>query len=181
MIAMAHPDLFATVLVPSFKDRQLVFRRRYKGPSEFRGSMLARFDPSAQVVHHDLLSVTDAKDRNTHLIGRLRWSRAAFAHHAVGAAGENDRLRLEFLQERLGDILIGVDFTIDVQLAQATGDQLGHLAAEVDDEKAVMLGHVSDIRGTRNGCKMDRIRCAECRFRPGSDVIRPGRLAPWCI
>jgi hypothetical protein len=36
-----------------------------------------------------------------------------------------------------------VDFAVDVQLAQATGDQLSDLAAEVNDKKAVMgcLGH----------------------------------------
>jgi hypothetical protein len=31
-----------------------------------------------------------------------------------------------------------MNFAIDVQLAQAAGNQLGYLAAEVDDEKAVM-------------------------------------------
>jgi hypothetical protein len=37
-----------------------------------------------------------------------------------------------------------MDFAIDVQLAQATRNQLRHLAAEVDDEKAVVndLAHV---------------------------------------
>ena len=40
------------------------------------------------------------------------------------------------------DSLVRVDFAVDVQLAQAARDQLRHLAAEVDDQKAVMLGHV---------------------------------------
>jgi hypothetical protein len=37
--------------------------------------------------------------------------------------------------------VVGMDFAIDVQLSQAARDQLRHLGTEVDDEKAVMLGH----------------------------------------
>jgi hypothetical protein len=34
-----------------------------------------------------------------------------------------------------------MNFAVNVQLAQATRDELRHLRAEIDDEKAVMLGH----------------------------------------
>jgi hypothetical protein len=34
-----------------------------------------------------------------------------------------------------------VDLTIDAALAHATGDELGDLGAEVDDEDAVVVGH----------------------------------------
>ena len=42
-----------------------------------------------------------------------------------------------------------MDFAVDVQLAQASGDQLGYLATEIDDEKAVMLGHGAEAIGKR--------------------------------
>jgi hypothetical protein len=36
-----------------------------------------------------------------------------------------------------------MDLAVDAQLAQAPRDQLRDLAAEVDDQKAVMLGHAT--------------------------------------
>jgi hypothetical protein len=39
-------------------------------------------------------------------------------------------------QEGVGDVLERVDLAIDVQLAQAAGDQLRDLAAEIDDQQA---------------------------------------------
>jgi len=45
-----------------------------------------------------------------------------------------------------------VNFTIDVQFAQATGDQLCHLAAEVYDKKAV-VGCLAHVMPTRPGAR----------------------------
>ena len=38
------------------------------------------------------------------------------------------------------DLLVGVDLAVDARLAQPAGDQLGDLAAEVDDEQALVAG-----------------------------------------
>ena len=61
MIAVAHPDLFASRIEPAIQKRQgaLGF---HEGATEFSRAAaaadLAAFDLAAEVLHHHLLSVT---------------------------------------------------------------------------------------------------------------------------
>ena len=104
---------------------------------------MAAFHLAAQAMHHDLLAVADAEDRDAHVKDACGRHRRAFGKDGGGAARKDHRLGGEGLQEGVVHLVEGMDLAIDVQLAQATRDQLRHLAAEVDDEKAVMgaLGH----------------------------------------
>ena len=54
----------------------------------------------------------------------------------AGSAGEDDALGLEPLERLLGGVERR-DFAIDARLADAPRDELGHLAAEVDDEDGI--------------------------------------------
>ena len=158
---MAHPDLFAVVIAgkPALKQRDVIDGGGDIGAAELGSAAAARnlaaFDTPAQFLHHHLLAIADAQDRHTQGEHRRRRARAALAHNAVGAAGKDHGARRETGKKRVVDILIGVDFAIDVQLAQAAGNQLGDLAAEVDDKKAVMgcLAHTLPIFAQPCACK----------------------------
>ncbi len=117
------------------------------------------------------------RPRSNSPLGRAR---RAFARDAVGPAGQDHRLGGEFGQKGRRHPLIGMDFAIDVQLAQAARDQLRHLGAEVDDEKALMLGHASRHRAAPGPVQEPRAAPATrsagltgpaCRFRNATAAI----------
>ena len=99
---------------------------------------LPTFDDTAQLGGRRLLSVADGEDRQAFGEDRLRRPRAPRLRHRGRTAREDHRLGIEArkpilrLRERH-------DLAIDASLAHAPGDELRHLAAEVDDED--VLGH----------------------------------------
>ena len=101
-------------------------------------AIVGRRDAAAELVRHGLLAVADGEDRHAGVEEMLRRARAVVPHHRRGAAGEDDALGL---QPRIG--LVGAvergDLAIDAGLADPPGDELGHLAAEIDDEDGVGL------------------------------------------
>ena len=85
--------------------------------------------------------------------------RGALRVHGRGAAGEDDRRRV--LGEHLGDRHGGRhDLAVDPGLADAAGDELGVLRAEVDDEDDVGSGAAGDADGTGrpSGGERGRVR-----------------------
>ena len=78
------------------------------------------------------------KDRNTHVKRGLWCAGASLTRHAIGTTGKDDRFGRKAGQKRISDVLIGVDFAINVQLAQTPRNQLRYLTSKVDDEEAVM-------------------------------------------
>jgi len=135
-----RPDLFAPVPEPAVQKVAMRTVRRDIGAAEFGGAMTA-FDLAAQAMHHHLLAVADPQDRHAQLEDRGGRHRRAFGEDRGGPARKDHGFRGEIPQEGVVHALERVDFAIDVQLAQAAGDQLRHLAAEIDDQKAVMMGH----------------------------------------
>ena len=99
-------------------------------------AVVAALDLAAELDAHRLLAIADAEHRHAGLEDDLRRARAADLDGRGGAAGEDDRLRLD-APERLVGRLERDDLGIDAGLAHAPGDQLGHLAAEIDDEDGV--------------------------------------------
>ncbi len=69
---------------------------------------------------------------------------------------EDDTLGLHPVERGLGG-LEGGDLAVDAGLADAAGDQLGYLAAEIDDENAVWVLHVGRIAGWRPQRKRPRL------------------------
>ena len=49
------------------------------------------FDATTQLVHHDLLTITNAQDRNTH-VKRGLGARGFLTGDTVGTTGKDDRL-----------------------------------------------------------------------------------------
>ena len=70
MVAVAHPDLFAPAVIggiePARQDGMGAVGRRDIGAAEFRRAMPA-FHLAAQAMHHHLLAVADAEDRQPRL------------------------------------------------------------------------------------------------------------------
>jgi hypothetical protein len=90
-------------------------------------------DLAAELLVERLLAVADAEQGQTAVEHDLRSAGALRVDDRGGAAGEDDALRLE-AAERLFRRVERRDFGIDAGFADATRDELCHLAAEVDDE-----------------------------------------------
>ena len=98
-------------------------------------------DMAAQQMHHQLAAVADAQHRHTP-VEDLRVDRGGILQiNAVGATGKDDTLGVLCLDNRqIG--FIGIDFTVDIVLADAARDQLIVLAAKVQHDDSFMLHDV---------------------------------------
>ncbi len=99
---------------------------------------------SAKLLHHGLLTVADAQNRHAQGENRRGCAGRSLARHAIWTARQDHSLWREFGQKGVGDLLIGVNFTIDVQLTQTTRNKLRHLATEVDDKEAFVRLYIHE-------------------------------------
>ena len=98
-------------------------------------------DVAAQQMHHQLAAVADAQHRNAP-VEDLGVDRGRVLQiDAVRSTGEDDALRIFGFDDRQIR-LIGIDFTVDIVLADAAGDQLVVLAAEVQNDHGFVLHDV---------------------------------------
>lgn len=107
-------------------------------------------DGAAERLGHQLEAVAHAEDRHAGLEDRAVELRRALFVDRRGAAGEDDRLGV--LGEHLGDRHAARhDLAVDPGLTHPTGDELGVLGTEVDDQDGVGLGCglVGNSRGHR--------------------------------
>ena len=141
MVAVAHPDLFAVARMEKIRQDRVVHDLLDESPAEFTAR--AAFHLAAQLLHHHLLAIADAEHRHAELKNRIIGARAVVPCHAGRAARQDHGLRVILAEKRRIDLVERVDFTIDAALAQASCDQLRHLAAEIDDEGAFvsLLSH----------------------------------------
>ncbi|ETW14695.1 cytosine deaminase [Roseivivax marinus] len=143
VVAVAHPDLLAPAAVhePASEKVDALLGRHDPGAAELGGAVAA-LHLSAEHLRHHLLAVADAENRHAQFEHLLRRARAVGVDHRGRAARQDHRFRRHFVEKRVVDLLEWMDFAVDVQFAQPTRDQLRHLGAEVDDEKAVVGGLV---------------------------------------
>ncbi len=138
-VAMAHPHLVALARLPDPLGQRRLVLDLDQCPAEL--AMVLALDLAAELEGHGLLAVADAEHRDPGLVDRHRRQRRALVEHRGGSAGEDDGLGRE-----PGHPLLGLgkrhDFAVDARLADAPRDELGYLAAEVDDEDGV--GHGPD-------------------------------------
>ncbi|MNE20302.1 hypothetical protein D3C80_1134140 [compost metagenome] len=99
---------------------------------------------AAQLLGHGLHAVADAEQRHAQLEHRLRRARAVFFVHRLGTAGEDDAAGVELADGVVAQVE-RVDLGVHADLAHATGDQLGVLGTEVQDQDPVgvnvVVGH----------------------------------------
>ena len=133
-VAVAHPHLLAPALVPDALEQHAVVRQIDERAAEL--AMVRALHLAAQLVAHGLHAVADAEDRHAGLEHRLRRARRGALGQAGRPARQDDAARPPG-----GDpVRVGVerpDLAIDAGLAQAAGDELGDLAAEVQDQHAL--------------------------------------------
>ena len=105
-------------------------------------------DVAAERLGHRHEAVADAEDRDRAVDdGRIELRRPGLVD-ARRAAGEDDRGRLagQHLGGRHG---VRDDLGVHLRLAHATGDELGVLSPEIDDENGVMIGVHGSIVSAR--------------------------------
>ena len=130
-VAVAHPHLVALAGCPDAVEQAARGGHLDEGAAEL--AAVAREHPAAELFGEQLLAVADAEDGNVAVEQRLRGARAAGVAHRGGAARQDDAAGLEARDGGLGR-LERHDLAIDSGLADTAGDQLGDLAAEVEDE-----------------------------------------------
>ena len=138
-VAVRHPDALLR-LEP--REQAAVPR----GQGNLRAAVLAharRHDAAAEHLGHPLHAVADAEDRNAKpqqfRIGLWR----VFLVDAVRTAREHDADGLASPNLVHGQVE-RVDLAVDPELPHPSCDQLGVLAAEVEDENGLVLGHRAD-------------------------------------
>jgi hypothetical protein len=134
---VTHPHGLAAALRPD-----AVEHRALVGHLDQRAAELADgagLDPAAELLHHRLLAVADAQHRHPRRQQRRVGARRVRLDDRRRAAGEDYGARREPGEERRIDLGAWVDLAVDAGLAHPPGDQLRHLAAEINDENAV--GH----------------------------------------
>ena len=103
---------------------------------------MAALDLAAELGRHGHLAVADAEHRHAGVEDQLRRARRAGLVHRLRAAREDHALGLHLAEGGFG-LLERDDLAIDALLADAAGDQLGHLTAEIDNQNLLMRrGHM---------------------------------------
>ena len=127
-VAVAHPDglvgLDALEQAVAGRDRDV--RRAVL-------ALAGRQDVTTELASHELGAVTDAQDGDASAPDRRIRLRGVVVVDGVGAAAEDDRLRAAAFQFLVRGV-VREQLGVDVELADAASDQLGELAAEVEDD-----------------------------------------------
>ena len=136
-VAVAHPHLLACAGRPYAVEQVAVVGDVHGRCAEL--VMLADADLAAQMRAHRLLAVADAEHRQAAVEHQAGHARAGGLGDAGGAAGQDIRAGVEGQQaRRVGGR--GHDLAIHAGFADPPGDQLGELAAEIQDQHAVPGG-----------------------------------------
>ena len=162
---MAHPHLVGLALGPKAVEQCTVVDDLDERAPEL--AIVGRRDPAAELMGHRLLAVADAEDRQPAVEKMLRRARALIPHHRARSAGQDYALGLKPLE----GFVCGVerdDFRIDAGFADAPRDQLGNLAAEVDDKDGFkwLDRHGGRIRSDPLKRNVPEHRCPGAFVRP---------------
>ena len=134
-IAMAHPHGIARARRPDALKQRARRRHGDFGAAEF--AMMAALDAAAKLRRHGHLAIADAEHRHARFEDRRRGARAARVGHRGRPARQDHRLGLQ-ARKGLRGVLKRRDLAIDAGLAHPPGDQLGDLAAKIDDQQLVV-------------------------------------------
>ncbi len=139
---MAHPDiqLRLAAVVAQALEQCIRVDHVHLGVAEF--ALVSGFGGTAQLRGQGLHAVADAEDRQAAVEHFLRRGRGARQRGRFRATGQDDALGAK--RRDLGRVVVpGPDFAVDAQLADAAGNQLRVLRAEIEDEDLVVMdvGH----------------------------------------
>src|SRR5215831_6421096 len=151
-VAVAHPHRIALALGPHILEEQRIARHLELRAAEL--SVVPAFHATTQLRHHRLLAIADAEHGQAGGEDPVRRPRGSELGDAGGSAGEDHRPRAQTLQRVLGAVERH-DLRVDTLLAHTPGDQLRHLAAEIDDEDGICVrlwggdDHMAALLGRR--------------------------------
>jgi hypothetical protein len=135
-VAMAHPHGLDGARRPDALGDGTVTGDGDLGAAEL--PRMAALDGAAEDRRHHLLAVADAEHRQAHRKHAFGWAGARTFRHAGRATREDDALGAESLDAGEGG-RVGPDLAVDAGFAQAARNQLRHLAAEIEDQNAVVF------------------------------------------
>ena len=133
-------------------------QQRRAGAAQLGPAVLAAHaapDGAAELLGDQLGAVADAEDRHAELVDRRIERRGAVDVDRLRAAGQDQRGGPAGGDLGGGDA-VRDDLGVDRQLAHPTGDELGVLGAEVDDEDGVLVAGGGRSIGRRLGQGLDR-------------------------
>ena len=130
-IAVAHPDRLLTI---EAREEAVVIGDRDAGRPVFPAA--GGQHVATQLAGHQLGPVADPQDRNPAAPHAAVGQRGIGVVDRVWATREDHRLWPPALDLRPGRV-VREQLRIDVQLADPAGDQLGELAAEIEDDDGV--------------------------------------------
>ena len=140
LVAVAHPDVEQAVALGRAVVLDAIEQPGVApgtDPGEAELALLSRFDLATQLLRHGLHAVADAQHRHAGREHRCRGLVGGLLVRRHVAAGEDDALGAEAADEVVRHVA-GVDLAVDLRFTHAARDQLRDLAAEVEDEDAVV-------------------------------------------
>ena len=159
LVAMAHPHRLAAAFGQAFQQGRGVLAHEFRR-GRIRGC--GRLRPARPIAPPS--SSRHSRCPAPARPARTRACGARGVSVSVTLAGPPDRMiaRGLFRQRRLR-LVVGHDLAIDPGLAHAPRDELGHLAAEIDDQNAHLAGVIGLRR--RAGCRPVPARASALRAR----------------
>ena len=135
---------------------------------------VGREDVAAELVGHELCAVADPEDRDAPAPDRGVRLRRAVVIDGVRAAGQDDAARPALLELGIGRV-VREQLRVDVELTDAPRDELGELAAEVEDDDRAGFCRGAALARCAVGC-----RRVERRLEIGLDlrVVRGEHAMP---
>ncbi len=140
-VPVAHPNLFASAFRPHPVKKRAVISDIHIGAAEF--PMRRRFNRPAELMAQQLLPIANPQDRDAqieHLGGGK--GRHGLVHRSRPSREDNPA-RMP-CGDPAGASIERPDFAVHSRFAEAAGNQLGDLAAKVQDQDA--LGGIGGIR-----------------------------------
>ncbi len=148
-VAMAHPHLLTRADRPHAIEQRTIGGHVDQGAAEL--AVLRRGNLAAELRTQKLLAIADPQDRHAEFKDRLRRERRARLMHGGGAARQDHRP----WAPRADAVGIGAErpnLAIDAGLSYAPGNELGDLAAEIQDQDALgfdlggrIVGHAGQV------------------------------------
>jgi hypothetical protein len=151
-VTVRHPHIQHAVAFGRRVVLDIAQQRRVASGPHLRIAELAMpgvLDDAAQLLGHGLHPIADAEHRDAQLEHGLGRARRLRIDHGLGSTGQHDPLRPEAPDLVAVDVP-RVDLAKNAGLADPTGDQLGVLRAEIEDQDPVgvdIRAHEFAIRG----------------------------------
>jgi hypothetical protein len=162
-ITMAHPYLVMDLFGFKAGEQAIRLVDHQVGLAEL--ALFRPLDPAAHLLHHQLGPVADPEDGNPQIEQRGIRMRGVGIVDRAGTAGEDNPRRLEGLDLLQRD-REGVNLAVDLLLPDPSGDQLGGLRPEIEDEYLFAVdihgSHISHVGEATAGVGRRRHRSRGC-------------------